>query len=214
VLSNIRAGVDQQFTTDELRTIIETAHTLGRRVSAHAHGTGGINAALENGVDSIEHGSFLDDESIRLFLRHNAFHTPTIIAGMTVLGMAQGGIVLTPAQREKALIVGEAIREALGRSYQAGVKISFGTDMGVGPHGENAKEFALMVEAGMSNADAIKAATVTASELLDISDQTGMVTAGKSADIIALAGDPLSDITELERVKFVMAAGALARVEA
>ncbi|MEJ0065377.1 MAG: amidohydrolase family protein [Caulobacteraceae bacterium] len=163
VLSNIRAGVDQQFTTDELRTIIETAHMLGRRVSAHAHGTGGINAALENGVDSIEHGSFLDDESIRLFLRNNAFHTPTIIAGATVLGMAQGGVVLTPAQREKALVVGEQIKLALGETYRAGVKISFGTDMGVGPHGENAREFALMVEAGMSAADAIKAATVTAS---------------------------------------------------
>ena len=214
VLSNIRAGVDQQFTTDELRTIIETAHTLGRRVSAHAHGTGGVNAALEHGVDSIEHGSFLDDESIRLFLRNNAFHTPTIIAGVTVLGMAQGGTVLEPAQREKAMVVGDKIRDALGRSYRAGVKISFGTDMGVGPHGENAREFALMVEAGMSNADAIKAATVTASELLDISDLTGTVTAGKSADIIAVAGDPLDDITELERVKFVMAAGSLARVDA
>jgi len=211
VLSNIRAGVDQQFTTDELRTIIETAHMLGRRVSAHAHGVGGINAALENGVDSIEHGSFLDDESIRLFLKHNAFHTPTIIAGVTVLGMAQSGIGLTPAQAEKAVVVGERIKQALGRSYRAGVKISFGTDMGVGPHGENAREFALMVEAGMSNADAIKAATVTAAELLDISDLAGSIAPGKSADIIAVAGDPLTEITELERVKFVMAAGAVAR---
>jgi imidazolonepropionase-like amidohydrolase len=214
VLSNIRAGIDQQFTTDELRTIIETAHNLGRRVSAHAHGTSGINAALENGVDSIEHGSFLDDASIDLFLKAGAFHTPTIIAGMTVLGMAQGGMVLTPAQREKALVVGMQIREALSRSYRAGVKISFGTDMGVGPHGENAREFALMVEAGMSCADAIKAATVTASELLDISDTAGTVTPGKSADIIAVGGDPLSDVTELERIKFVMAAGSLARVAA
>jgi imidazolonepropionase-like amidohydrolase len=214
VLSNIRAGIDQQFTTDELRTIIETAHNLGRRVSAHAHGTSGINAALENGVDSIEHGSFLDDTSIDLFLKAGAFHTPTIIAGMTVLGMAQGGMVLTPAQREKALVVGMQIREALSRSYRAGVKISFGTDMGVGPHGENAREFALMVEAGMSCADAIKAATVTASELLDIADTAGTVTPGKSADIIAVAGDPLSDVTELERVKFVMAAGSLARIAA
>jgi imidazolonepropionase-like amidohydrolase len=211
VLSNIRAGVDQQFTTDELRTIIETAHMLGRRVSAHAHGVGGINAALENGVDSIEHGSFLDDESIRLFLKHNAFHTPTIIAGVTVLGMAQSGIGLTAAQAEKAVIVGERIKQALGRSYRAGVRISFGTDMGVGAHGENAREFALMVEAGMSNADAIKAATVTAAELLDITDVAGRIAPGKSADIIAVAGDPLTDITELERVKFVMAAGAVAR---
>ncbi|HZZ86974.1 MAG TPA: amidohydrolase family protein, partial [Caulobacteraceae bacterium] len=214
VLSNIRAGIDQQFTTDELRTIIETAHRLGRRVSAHAHGTGGINAALENGVDSIEHGSFLDDESIRLFLRNNAFHTPTIIAGATVLGMAQGGVVLTPAQREKAFTVGVAIKEALGRSYRAGVKISFGTDMGVGPHGQNAREFALMVEAGMTPADAIKAATVTAAELLDISDTAGSLAPGKSADVIAVGGDPLSDVTELERVRFVMTAGQLARVEA
>jgi imidazolonepropionase-like amidohydrolase len=211
VLSNIRAGVDQQFTTDELRSIIETAHTLGRRVSAHAHGVGGINTALENGVDSIEHGSFLDDESIRLFLKHNAFHTPTIIAGVTVLGMAQSGIGLTAAQAEKAIVVGERIKEALGRSYRAGVKISFGTDMGVGPHGQNAREFALMVEAGMSNADAIKAATVTAAELLDISDLAGSIAPGKSADIIAVAGDPLTDITELERVRFVMAAGEVAR---
>ena len=146
VLSNVRAGVDQQFTTDEIASIIETAHNLGRRVSAHAHGTAGINAALSAGVDSIEHGSFLDDASIALFLKHNAFHTPTIIAGMTVLGMAQaGGGVLTPAQAEKALVVGENIKAALGRSYRAGVRISFGTDMGVGPHGENAREFAYMV---------------------------------------------------------------------
>jgi imidazolonepropionase-like amidohydrolase len=210
VLSNLRAGIDQQFTTDELTAIIETAHNLGRRVSSHAHGTAGINAALAAGVDSIEHGSFLDDESIDLFLKHGAFHTPTLIAGATVLGMAQGGIVLTPAQREKALIVGEAIMAALGRSYRAGVKISFGTDMGVGPHGENAREFALMVQAGMSNADAIKAATVTAAQLLDIADLAGSLTPGKSADLIAVDGDPLEDITQLERVKFVMAAGVVA----
>jgi imidazolonepropionase-like amidohydrolase len=214
VLSNIKAGVDQQFTTDELRTIIETAHTLGRRVSAHAHGLGGINAALAAGVDSIEHGSYLDDESIRLFLASGAFHTPTLIAGATVLAMAQAGAVLMPAQREKALLIGEAIKAALGRSYRAGVKIAFGTDMGVGPHGQNAREFALMVEAGMSNADAIKAATVTAAELLDISDLTGTLVPGKSADLIAVAGDPLSDITELERVKFVMAQGVQAQMAA
>jgi imidazolonepropionase-like amidohydrolase len=214
VLSNIRAGVDQQFTTDELGAIIETAHNLGRRVSAHAHGTAGINAALRAGVDSIEHGSFLDDESIELFLEHRAFHTPTLIAGATVLGMAQGGVVLTPAQREKAFVVGEQIKAALARTYKAGVKIAFGTDMGVGPHGQNAREFALMVEAGMTNADAIKAATVTAAELLDISDLAGAIAPGRSADIIAVDGDPLADIRELERVSFVMAAGTMADVAA
>jgi imidazolonepropionase-like amidohydrolase len=213
VLSNIRAGIDQQFTTDELSTIIETAHQLGRRVSAHAHGLAGINAALRAGVDSIEHGSFLDDESIRLFLEHGAFHTPTLIAGATVLGMAQsGGGGLTGPQREKALVVGEQIKAALARSYKAGVKIAFGTDMGVGPHGENAREFALMTQAGMSNGDAIKAATLTAADLLDISDLAGSITPGKSADIIAVDGDPLTDIRELERVSFVMAAGKMADV--
>jgi imidazolonepropionase-like amidohydrolase len=213
VLSNLRAGVDQQFTTDEIRTIIETAHTLGRRVSAHAHGLAGINAALEGGVDSIEHGSFLDDASIALFLKHGAFHTPTIIAGVTVLGMAQaGGGVLTPAQAEKAMVVGTRIKQALGKSYRAGVKIAFGTDMGVGQHGQNAREFALMVEAGMTAADAIKAATVNAAELLDRSDEVGTLESGKSADLIAVAGDPLTDVTELERVRFVMARGEVAKV--
>jgi imidazolonepropionase-like amidohydrolase len=207
VLSDLRAGVDQQFTDAEIRTIVETAHHLGRRVSAHAHGTAGINAALAAGVDSIEHGSFLDDESIKLFLARRAFHTPTIIAGVTVLEMAQRGGVLTPAQTEKALIVGERIKHSLGRSYRAGVRIAFGTDMGVGPHGQNAREFALMVEAGMTGADAIKAATTEAAELLDIADVVGSLTAGKSADIIAVDDDPLADITELERVIFVMAQG-------
>ena len=215
VLSNIRAGIDQQFTDDEIRTIIETAHRLGRRVSAHAHGAAGINAALAAGVDSIEHGSFLDDQSIKLFLEHGAFHTPTLIAGMTVLEMARrAAAVLTPAQAEKAFEVGKHIKQALARSYRAGVRITFGTDMGVGPHGQNAREFALMVEAGMTGADAIKAATANAAELLDIAEIAGSLTPGKSADIIAVDGDPLSDITELERVTFVMARGIRATIEA
>ncbi len=210
VLSNLRAGVDQQFTTVEIATIIETAHTLGRRVSAHAHGVAGINAALAAGVDSIEHGSFLDAESIKLFLEHRAFHVPTIIAGMTVLGMAKAGGVLTPAQSEKALVVGESIKKALALSYGAGVRIAFGTDMGVGQHGENAREFAYLVEAGMTPADAITAATLTAADLLDIFDTAGSIAPGKSADIIATDADPLADVTELERVKFVMARGEVA----
>jgi imidazolonepropionase-like amidohydrolase len=213
VLSDLRTGVDQQFTDEEIRTIVETAHRLGRRVSAHAHGAAGINAALAAGVDSIEHGSFLDDESIRLFLERRAFHTPTIIAGMTVLEMARRGGMLSPAQTDKAVAVGECIRQALTRSYRAGVRIAFGTDMGVGPHGQNAREFALMVEAAMTSADAIKAATADAAELLDIANLAGSLEAGKSADIIAVDGDPLADITELERVSFVMARGAQAATE-
>ncbi len=209
VLSNIRAGIDQQFTTDEIRTIIETAHRLGRRVAAHAHGAGGINAALANGVDSIEHGSFLDDESIRLFLEKRAYHVPTIIAGMTVLEMAKGQNILSPAQIEKALEVGQRIKQALGRSHKAGVTIAFGTDMGVGPHGQNAREFGYMVEAGMTPAQAIKAATINAAALLDITDEVGTIAAGKSADIVAVDGNPLEDVARLQRMAFVMARGTM-----
>jgi imidazolonepropionase-like amidohydrolase len=207
VLSDIKAGLDQQFTDDEIRSIIETAHRLGRRVAAHAHGTAGINAALEAGVDSIEHGSFLDDRSLQLFLARGAFHVPTIIAGVTAMEMARADGVLSPAQIEKAMLVGVKIKEALARSHKAGVTIAFGTDMGVGPHGQNAREFGFLVEAGMRAREAIKAATVNAAKLLDISDEVGMIAAGKSADLIAVESSPLDNISVLERVAFVMARG-------
>ena len=212
VLSNIRAGLDQQFTDDEIRSIIETAHRLGRRVAAHAHGAAGINAALEGGVDSIEHGSFLDARSLELFIAKGAFHVPTIIAGVTVLemaqrNMAQGDGVLTPAQIEKAMIVGVKIKEALARSHKSGVTIAFGTDMGVGPHGQNAREFRYMVEAGMRSSEAIKAATVNAAKLLDLSDDVGTIASGKSADVIAVDSSPLDDVSVLQCVAFVMARG-------
>jgi imidazolonepropionase-like amidohydrolase len=207
VLSNIKAGLDQQFTDDEICSIIETAHRLGRRVAAHAHGAAGINAALEAGVDSIEHGSFLDARSLELFVAKGAFHVPTIIAGVTVLEMAQADGLLTPAQIEKAMIVGVKIKEALARSHKAGVTIAFGTDMGVGPHGQNAGEFSFMVEAGMRFREAIKAATVNAAKLLDLSDEVGTIASGKSADVIAVDSSPLDDVSVLQRVAFVMARG-------
>jgi imidazolonepropionase-like amidohydrolase len=211
VLSNIRAGLDQQFTDDEIRSIIETAHRLGRRVAAHAHGAAGINAALEAGVDSIEHGSFLDDRSLDLFIAKGAFHVPTIIAGVTVLEMAQRDGMLTAAQIEKAMIVGVKIKEALARSHKAGVTIAFGTDMGVGPHGQNAREFGLLVEAGMRSRESIKAATVNAAKLLDLADEIGTIAPGKSADVIAVASSPLDDVSVLERVDFVMTRGDVYR---
>jgi len=207
VLSNIKTGLDQQFTDDEIRSIIETAHRLGRRVAAHAHGAAGINAALEAGVDSIEHGSFLDARSLELFIAKGAFHVPTIIAGVTVLEMAQADGLLTPAQIEKAMIVGVKIKEALARSHKAGVTIAFGTDMGVGPHGQNAREFGFMVEAGMHSREAIKAATVNAAKLLDVSDEVGTIASGKSADVIAVDSSPLDDVSVLQRMAFVMARG-------
>jgi imidazolonepropionase-like amidohydrolase len=211
VLSDIKAGLDQQFTDDEIRSIIETAHRLGRRVAAHAHGTAGINAALEAGVDSIEHGSFLDDRSLELFIAKGAFHVPTIIAGVTVLEMAQSDGMLTPAQIEKAMIVGVKIKEALARSHKAGVTIAFGTDMGVGPHGQNAREFGFLVEAGMHSREAIKTATVNAAKLLDLADENGTIAPSKSADVIAVDSSPLDDVSVLERVTFVMARGDVCR---
>jgi imidazolonepropionase-like amidohydrolase len=213
VLSDIKAGLDQQFLDEELVSIVEAAHRLGRKVSAHAHGAGGINAALKAGVDSIEHGSFLDDASIALFKEKGAYLVPTVIAGFTVMESAKTQDFLSPAQEEKALKVGAAIQDALRRAYGAGVKIAFGTDMGVGQHGQNAKELKLMVDAGMPPSEVIKAATINAADLLAITDAAGTVTAGKSADIIAVDGNPLEDITQLERVRFVMARGTVFKSE-
>jgi len=162
---------------------------------------------IEAGVDSIEHGSFLDARSLELFIAKGAFHVPTIIAGVTVLEMAQGDGLLTPAQIEKAMIVGVKIKEALARSHKAGVTIAFGTDMGVGPHGQNAREFGFMVEAGMRSSEAIKAATVNAAKLLDLFDEVGTIASDKSADVIAVDSSPLDDVSVLQRVAFVMARG-------
>lgn len=207
VLSNIAAGVDQQFTDEELAAIVKTAHNLGKRVAAHAHGAGGLNAALRAGVDSIEHGSYVDDNSIALFRKTGAYLVPTVIAGVTVAEYAKSQDFLTPAQREKAIKVGPLIQAALGRAYKGGAKIAFGTDMGVGVHGRNAKEFALMVGAGMPPAEALKAATVNAADLLNLSGTIGTIEPGKAADIIAVPQDPLRDIKVMERVSFVMRSG-------
>ena len=209
VLSNIAAGVDQQFTDEELSAIVKTAHNLGKRVAAHAHGAGGLNAALRAGVDSIEHGSYVDDNSIALFRKTGSYLVPTVIAGTTVAEYAKTQDFLTPAQREKALKVGPLIQAALGRAYKGGVKIAFGTDMGVGVHGQNAKEFALMIGAGMTPMDALKAATVNAADLLNLSNTLGTIEAGKAADIIAVPQDPLRDIKVMERVSFVMRNGGV-----
>lgn len=209
VLSNISAGVDQQFTDEELAVIVKTAHGLGKRVAAHAHGAGGINAALRAGVDSIEHGSYVNDESISLFRKTGAYLVPTILAGVTVAEHAKKSDFLTPAQREKSLKVGPLMQAAFGRAYKGGVRIAFGTDTGVSQHGQNAREFALMVGGGMPAAEAIKSATVNAADLLGLSSTIGTIEAGKAADIIAVDQDPLRDVKALERMRFVMRAGAV-----
>lgn len=208
VLSATAAGTGQQFFQDELDAIVATAHMLGRKVAAHAHGADGLDAALRAGVDSIEHGSFLDDESIELMKKTGAHLVPTLLAGRTVVDVAENNPdQFPPAVRVKAMRVGPVMMGSLGKAYDAGVRIAFGTDSGVSPHGENAREFALMVEAGMPPIDAIRSATIDAADLCGLSDEIGTIEAGKSADLIAVDADPTADVTELEQVVFVMFRG-------
>lgn len=207
VLSDTTTGTGQQMTDDEMKAIMDTAHGLGRRVAAHAHAAAGINAALRAGVDSIEHGTYADKESIRLFKKNGAYLVPTLLAGDTVVQMAKAGTISSPAIRDKAIRVGADLVENFGRAYKGGVKIAFGTDSGVSRHGTNAQEAVLMKQAGMSEMDIIKSATVTAAALIDMSDSLGTIETGKHADIIAVDGNPLSNIEELLDVDFVMKAG-------
>lgn len=209
VLSDTTTGTGQQMTDDELKVIADTAHGLGRRVAAHAHAAAGINAALRAGIDSIEHGTYADEESIRLFKENDAFLVPTLLAGETVVRLAKAGQIPSPAISAKAIRVGADLVENFGRAYNGGVKIAFGTDSGVSRHGTNAEEAVLMKKAGMPEAAILRSATVVAAELINMSDSLGTIEAGKHADIIAMHGSPLSNIEELLDVDFVMKAGTV-----
>ena len=212
VLSNTAAGLAQQFTDAELAAIVEVAHRMGRQVTAHAHGVDGINAFLRAGGDSIEHGTYLDEESIRLFRREGVYLVPTLLAGDFVARVASGpNNFLTPAQTAKALEAGPKMLDMARRAHEGGVRIAFGTDTGVSAHGDNAQEFALLVQAGMTPLEAIQAATVVAAGHLQISGQTGLIAPGRNADIVAVEGDPLTDVTTLEHMAFVMKGGVVYR---
>jgi imidazolonepropionase-like amidohydrolase len=211
VLSINDSGHLQQFSDSEMRAIVETAHMLGMKVAAHAHGKEGMEAAIRAGVDSIEHGTLLDDETIALFKKHGTYYVPTILAGKTVAEIAKKPGALHPSVREKAARLGPLIQGAFARAYKAGVKIAFGTDSGVSVHGENAREFGYMVEAGMPPIEAILSATRNAADLLGASDAVGSIQPGRYADVIAVSGDPLKDVTELQRVIFVMKGGKIHR---
>jgi imidazolonepropionase-like amidohydrolase len=214
VLSNTAAGLNQQFSDDELSAIVGSAHRMGRQVTAHAHGVDGINAFLRAGGDSIEHGTYLDDQSIRLFKSNGAWLVPTLLAGDFVARIASGpNNFFTPAQTAKALEAGPKMLDMARRAHEGGVKIAFGTDSGVSAHGDNAQEFALLVRAGLSPLEAIQAATVGAAEHLRISSEAGKIAVGMPADIVAVSGDPLTDVTELERMKFVMKSGVVYRAD-
>ncbi|MDB5452449.1 MAG: Xaa-Pro dipeptidase, partial [Caulobacteraceae bacterium] len=210
VLSNTAAGLAQQFSEDELTAIVESAHRMGRRVTAHAHGADGINSFLKAGGDSIEHGTWLDPTGIALMKKNGGYLVPTLMAGDFVVRIVQSpNNFFTPAQSAKALQAGPMMLDMTRRAHEGGVKIAFGTDTGVSAHGDNAYEFVLLVKAGLTPLEAIKAATVSAADHLQISNVAGSLTPGHSADIIAVQGDPLTDVSVLQKVGFVMKEGVV-----
>lgn len=210
VRSNVAGGLGKQMSDAEMKAIVDTGHSFGRKVTAHAHGKEGIDAALRAGVDSIEHGSFIDDETVKLFKANNAGLVPTAVAPIAALAQAQRGDAPGPqlAKAEEA-IAAHAV--SIARAVKGGVRILFGTDSGVAPHGDNAKEFALMIKAGMTPAQAIKSATSDNAAELD--RPIGAILPGRDADIIAVAGDPMADVTALEKVDFVMRRGVVHKLE-
>jgi imidazolonepropionase-like amidohydrolase len=208
VNSRIGAGLGKQMFDDEARALIETAHLYGKKVAVHAHGADGIALALKYGADSIEHGTLLDEEGVKLFLKSGAYYVPTL---STVNGylerIAKDPNAYPPAVRAKIEWRIGVTGKALKLAHERGVKIAFGTDAGVSKHGRNADEFELMVKHGMKPPEAIKAATINGADLLGLSQEIGALEPGKRADLIAVDGDPLADVTVLKRVAFVMKDG-------
>lgn len=218
VLSNTATGTGQQFTDQELRAIAETAHSMGRKVTAHAHAKEGIIAAAEAGFDSIEHAMWADEETMRILKRLGVWIVPTVYpityVGTTPEEMKRGPLKdLPPASMAKLLELGRQPKDMTRLAHEMGVKIALGTDTAISPHGENAHEFIEYVEAGMSPMEALRAGTVHAAEAAGIADRTGAIVPGKAADIVALESSPLDDIGAVLDVRFVMRDGIVFRHE-
>ena len=209
VLSNAKDGSGPQFTEEEIRAIVSTAKDYGFRVAAHAHGAEGIKRAARAGVNSIEHGSYIDDEAIAIMKEQGTWLVPTLTAGRSVADSAQIPGFFPPLVVPKAIAVSSRIQESFSRAYKAGVKIAFGTDAAVYAHGKNYLEFQYMVEGGMSPMETIKAATTSAADLLDQKENLGAIEKGKLADIIAVDGDPIKDVRSMKDVVFVMKDGKI-----
>jgi imidazolonepropionase-like amidohydrolase len=213
VLSLAKNSQNPQFTMEELDAIVATANDYGMHVAAHCHGAEGMKRAVLAGVRTIEHGTFMTDEIMDLMKERGTYYVPTISAGKFVAEKAAEDGYFPEIVRPKAASVGPQIQETFARAYRAGVTIAFGTDAGVSPHGENALEFAYMVEAGMPPMEAIRSATLTTAELLGLEQDLGSLAEGKIADIVGVAGDPAEDITALQQVRFVMKEGRVFRHE-
>ena len=209
VLSVAKNGQNPQFTEEEVRAIVETAADYGFKVAAHAHGAEGMKRAIRAGVASIEHGTYLDDEGMALMKQKGTYLVPTLMAGREVTEMSKIPGFLPEVVRPKAAAIGPVMKSTLAKAYKAGVKLAFGTDCGVSPHGANGLEFQLMVEAGVPPLEALRTATVYAADLLGESENLGSIEPGKFADIVAVKGDPLADMTLLQNIDFVMKAGVV-----
>jgi imidazolonepropionase-like amidohydrolase len=213
VLSLAKSGMNPQFTDEEVAAIVSAANDYGMHVAAHAHGAEGMLRAVRAGVRSIEHGTFMNDEIIELMKAEGTFYVPTILAGRFVAEKAQEKGYFPDVVRPKAAAVGPQIESTFAKAWKAGVTIAFGTDCGVSPHGANAQEFVYMVEQGMPPMAALQSATMTTARLLGVEDELGSIAAGKLADIIAVTGDPIEDISLLSLVDFVMKDGVIYKKE-
>ncbi len=209
VLSMAKSGQNPQFTLEEIKAITQTAADYGFHVAAHAHGDEGMQRAVKGGVKTIEHGTLMSDATMELMKKHGAYLVPTITAGKAVTENAKKPNYFPPVITQKALEIGPKIQATFGRAYKKGVGIAFGTDAGVFNHGENAKEFGYMVEAGMPAMKAIQSATITNAEILGMENELGRISPGFLADIIATEQNPAEDIKTTEKVVFVMKDGKI-----
>ncbi|MCZ6761398.1 MAG: amidohydrolase family protein [Gammaproteobacteria bacterium] len=213
VLSAAKSGQNPQFRAEELEALMATARDYGFHVAAHAHGAEGMKRAIRAGVRSIEHGTYMDDEAMALMKKHGTYFVPTLSAGKFIAEKAAEPGYFPEMVRAKAAVIGPVMQTTFARAYRNGVAIAFGTDSGVGPHGENAKEFVYMVEGGMPAMAAIMSATSVAAELLEETENLGSIRPGTYADIIAVGEDPLRNISALQNVVFVMQGGVVVKDE-
>jgi len=211
VLSLAANGQNPQFTIEEITAIVETAKEYGMTVAAHAHGTEGMKRAVLGGVTSIEHGTYMSEEVMDLMIEKGTYYVPTIAAGRFVAEKAKVPGYFPAVIVPKALAIGPVIESTFASAYKKGVKIAFGTDTGVSPHGDNAMEFGYMVQQGMPIMEVIKSATIIPAQMLGLEDHLGTVSPGMWADLVAVEGDPLKDVDAMKAVRFVMKNGVIYR---